>query len=108
LLQGQPASEGVAHGRAFVLSAPSWKIEGFAAGDILIADDFDLGFSPLLLLAGGLVLAGATVMSAGLLLARELGIPAVVQARDVMSQVRPGVSVRVDGTSGRVDVGDTT
>jgi pyruvate,water dikinase len=57
-------------------------------------------------LVDGLVLEIGGQLSHGAIVAREYGIPAVVNVADATLRIRDGQSLLVDGTSGRVYIED--
>lgn len=99
--RGIPTGTGRAKGRACLLRHPS---EGYRLqpGDILIAPSTDPGWTPLFLSAGGLVVETGGYLSHGAIVAREFGIPAVVNLPGILDKLKDGDRVEVDGTSGVV------
>ena len=51
---------------------------------------------------GAIVMESGGYLSHGAIVARELGLPAVVNVPGIMEQVRDGEPVIVDGDAGRV------
>lgn len=100
-LSGTGASPGVVTGTARVLRDPD---EDFEPGDILFAHSVDPGWTPLLVCAGAIVLDTGGEMSHGATVARELGVPCVVNVKHGMAVVPDGGRVEVDGGSGTVRV----
>jgi pyruvate,water dikinase len=99
--QGIPTGTGRARGRACVLRHPS---EGhrLQSGDILVAHSTDPGWTPLFLKAAGLVVETGGYLSHGAIVAREFAIPAVVNLPGILSSLKDGDMVEVDGRSGEV------
>ncbi len=102
VLRGIPASAGTVRGKARVLLDP----EGarLAPGEILVAPSTDPGWTPLFVLAGGLVMETGGPMAHGSIAAREYGIPAVVGVVGATVSIRDEQELVVEGTSGRVIV----
>jgi phosphohistidine swiveling domain-containing protein len=73
-------------------------------GEILVAPSTDLGWTPLFLTAGGLVMEMGGAMSHGSIVAREYGIPAVVGVLGATEQIQTGQVLTVDGSAGTVRV----
>ena len=71
-------------------------------GDILVTRATDPGWTPVFPLVSGLVLEVGGQLSHGAIVAREYGIPAVLNVSGAMNSIREGQIVTVDGTSGRV------
>ncbi|GAB6181232.1 hypothetical protein JCM14036_25510 [Desulfotomaculum defluvii] len=96
-----PVAAGKASGVARLIFHPN---EGskLQPGDILIAPSADPGWTPLFLKAGAVVMETGGFLSHGAIVAREYGIPAVVNIPGVMSIIKNGVKVVVDGDEGKV------
>ncbi|MFP8875499.1 MAG: PEP-utilizing enzyme, partial [Myxococcota bacterium] len=105
-LAGLGASAGVHEGRARVVLDPARLEEDFSPGEILVAAATDPSWAPLFLLAGAVVIDTGSNISHAALVAREMGIPAVVSAGDASRRLRDGQRLRVDGASGSVEVLD--
>jgi phosphoenolpyruvate synthase/pyruvate phosphate dikinase len=73
-----------------------------APGEILVCPGTDPAWTPLFLLAGGLVMEMGGLMTHGSVVAREYGIPAVVGVHQATTRLQTGRRVRVDGSAGRV------
>jgi rifampicin phosphotransferase len=99
---GIGASAGVVEGSARVVLDPAAEV--LHAGEILIAPFTDPGWTPLFTHAAGLVTEVGGLMTHGSVIARELGIPAVVGAAGVTTRIHTGDRVRVDGNRGYVEV----
>jgi len=102
-LQGTPLSHGVAEGPALVLEDPQ-AADSAADGYILVCPSTDPAWVPLFLRAKGLVMETGGVLSHGAIVAREFGLPAVAGIPNVQRHLRTGQRLRVDGSSGRVQV----
>lgn len=100
-LQGTGASGGMAAGVARVIRHPR---EGsrLKAGEILVAPSTDPGWTPLFLRAAAVVMEVGGYLSHGAIVAREYGLPAVVNIPGLLSQVRDGQRLIVDGDRGMV------
>jgi phosphoenolpyruvate synthase/pyruvate phosphate dikinase len=73
-------------------------------GEILVCPGTDPAWTPLFLVAGGLVMEVGGMMTHGAVVAREYGIPAVVGLAQATSLLKTGQRVRVDGSSGVVQI----
>jgi pyruvate,water dikinase len=102
VLVGSPVSPGVAEGAVRVILDPRGAT--LAPGEILVCPGTDPAWTPLFLVAGGLVTEVGGLMTHGAVVAREYGIPAVVGVTGATTRLVTGQRVRVDGTSGRVTV----
>jgi rifampicin phosphotransferase len=99
---GTPASAGRVSGTARVILDPSGA--QLLPGEILVAPSTDPGWTPLFLVAGGLVMEMGGANSHGAVVAREYGIPAIVGVPDATARIRTGQRVEVDGSAGTVHV----
>ena len=97
--QPRPASPGQAHGPAYFTS-PANKLPPPSA--IWLTDTADPGCAPFWLSASAVITAAADPWSPGLIVARGLGVPAVIGAPKAVSATRPGQTVTVDGDAGQV------
>jgi pyruvate, water dikinase len=105
-LTGVGACTGVARGRAAVVLDPSnAEIE---PGDILIAHTTDPAWVSLMFLAGALVVDIGGLMSHAAVVARELGIPCVMNTGCGTTALRTGDLIRVDGGAGKVEILERT
>ncbi|MDE0801936.1 MAG: PEP-utilizing enzyme [Acidimicrobiales bacterium] len=100
-VDGIAGSPGVAEGRARVLVDPYGE---FDEGDVVVATMTDTGWTPLFLAAAAVITDVGGVLSHATIVARDLGIPAVVNTKTATSRIRDGDRVRVDGGSGVVTV----
>src|SRR5690606_14532927 len=81
LLAGEVGAPGRAAGTARVVKSPD-DFERVRPGDVLVAVYTDPGWTTVLERAAGLVLEAGGVLSHGAIVARELGIPALVGVPD--------------------------
>jgi pyruvate,water dikinase len=73
-------------------------------GEILVAPVTDPGWTPLFLVAAGLVMEVGGTMSHGAVVAREYGIPAVVSVEKATSRIHTGDMLSIDGFAGTVKI----
>ncbi len=100
-LQGVPASGGKATGPVRIIRSPL-EAGRLQPGDILVTLATDPGWTPVFPLAAGLILVYGGQLSHGAIVAREYGVPAVVNVAEAMTRLQEGMVVTVDGSSGRV------
>jgi len=103
LLQGQPASPGAYEGRARVILDPSIDVE-LTPGEVLVAPYTDPAWTPLFLTAGAAVVEVGSYLSHAGTVAREFGMPCVVDVAEATQKIRNGDRVAVDGNLGRVRI----
>lgn len=102
-LHGLPASGGVVEGRARVLEPGAVALDALKPGEILVSRTTDVGLSPLFLVAAAVVTELGGPLSHASIVAREYGVPAVVNVPGVTLAIRTGDRVRVDGDRGIVE-----
>ncbi|MBK8989689.1 MAG: hypothetical protein IPM39_27135 [Chloroflexi bacterium] len=100
-LQGIPASGGMATGPVRIVHQPN-EAARLQRGDILVTLATDPGWTPVFPLVAGLVLVYGGQLSHGAIVAREYGVPAVVNVPEAMTRLHEGMIVTVDGSNGRV------
>jgi pyruvate,water dikinase len=100
VLRGIPVSSGIAEGCAAVVTSPGSDLE--IDGRVLVALRTDPGWAPLFPSAAAIVVERGSSLSHSAVLARELGIPAVVGVPGLMATVQSGERLRVDGSLGAV------
>jgi pyruvate,water dikinase len=102
-LTGLPASSGVVEGLARVIEPGAVGLEDFGAGEVLVSRTTDVGLSPLFLVAAAVVTELGGPLSHAAVVAREYGVPAVVNVPGATTAIRTGDRVRVDGDRGIVE-----
>jgi len=102
-LTGIAGCPGVARGRARVVLDPL-DPRGLAPGDVLVAPITDPSWTPLFVPAEAVVVDVGAEMSHAIIVARELGIPAVVSVTGATRSIPDGALLEVDGDTGVVKV----
>jgi phosphohistidine swiveling domain-containing protein len=105
-LFGQGVSPGVVRGQARVAHGLE-EARQLEAGEILVTASADPSWTPLFLVAGGMVLEQGGMLSHPAIVAREYGLPAVVNVPHVTRSIQTGQWVTVDGDRGRVVLDET-
>jgi pyruvate,water dikinase len=100
-LAGVGVSPGVATGLARVVRSLD-ELESLTPGEIVVAAATDPSWTSLLAVSGALVLEMGGPLSHGAIVARELGIPAVVNVANATRLVASGERLIVDGGTGAV------
>jgi phosphohistidine swiveling domain-containing protein len=59
-------------------------------------------WAPVFPVAAAVVLDGGGFMQHAMLMCREYGVPAIIQAKEATARLKPGQRVTVDGTNGWV------
>lgn len=101
VLEGVAVSSGRAKGRARLIRHPG---EGhrLQKGEVLVAPSTDPAWTPLFLRAAAVVMEVGGYLSHGAIVAREYGIPAVVNVAGAMAAWKEGDWLEVDGDRGQV------
>lgn len=103
-LIGQPAAAGLAKGSARIIRSVQ-DICDFRAGEVLICDAIQPTMTQLVPLASAIVERRGGMLIHGAIIARELGLPCVNGVSGIMSHVKNGDHVSVDGYLGIVIIG---
>ncbi|MEE9315450.1 MAG: PEP-utilizing enzyme [Rhizobiaceae bacterium] len=100
-LVGIGVSPGQAKGRARKVHNPT-KPEALCDGGILVARCTDPSWTPLFLTAQGIVVETGGYLSHGAIVAREFGLPAVVNASGCFDAIPDSCDLYIDGDQGRI------
>jgi phosphohistidine swiveling domain-containing protein len=103
VLRGHGASPGVVRGPVRVLGSPA-EANKLLPGEILVTRTTDVGWTPLFLAAAGVVTELGGPLSHAAIVARELGVPCVVNATGATFRLHDGDVVRLDGQRGVVEL----
>ena len=102
---GFPGAAGVVEGTARVLRTPEDGAQ-LRDGEILVTTVTNIGWTPIFPRAAAVVTDVGAPLSHAAIVARELGIPAVVGCGNATMLLRSGDRVRVDGGAGTVEILD--
>ncbi len=103
LITGFPGAAGIIEGRVRVISTADAGSQ-LQAGEILVTTVTNVGWTPLFPRAAAIVTDVGAPLSHAAIVARELGIPAVVGCGNATMRLHTGDLVRVDGGQGTVEV----
>lgn len=98
--QGIGCCPGIVRGRVRVITNPAQAI--LQPGDILVAERTDPGWILLFPAAAGLLVEHGSLLSHSAIVARELGLPAIVSLKGVTCWLKDGDEVEFDGSTGVV------
>jgi len=104
-LRGIAASPGQIEGQIKILKTLQQALE-INKQTILVVPYTDSGWAPLLAQAGGLIAEVGGQLSHGAIVAREYGIPAVMDIDHATQRLRDGQRVKLDGQKGIVEILD--
>jgi pyruvate,water dikinase len=100
-LSGFAVSPGVVEGPARVIERAE-ALDELEPGEILVCPLTDPSWSLGFVVAAGLAIDVGGPLSHGAIVARELGVPCVINTRDGSRLLRTGDRVRLDGGAGTV------
>ncbi len=98
--EGLGCCTGVVRAKVRVVTDP--RKEALEPGEILVAKHTDPGWIALFSNASGILVERGSLLSHSAIVAREMGIPAIVAIGDVMQWLKTGDVVEMDGASGKV------
>ena len=101
-LTGIIGSSGLARGHARVLLDPAEAPPTLTRDDILVVPFTDVSWTPLFAGVGGVVAETGGQLSHSAIVAREYGLPAVVNVKHATRLIEDGQTIIVDGNHGRV------
>jgi pyruvate,water dikinase len=101
-LSGTGVGAQVARGRVRTARSPEDAISTLEPGEVLVVPFTTPAYNVVLPLCGGLVTTEGGPLSHAAVLARELGLAAVVGARGALLELRDGMEVEVDPIAGEV------
>jgi len=102
-ITGSPGSAGRVEGIVRVIKDPV-DGESLQSGEILVAVQTDIAWTLLFPRAAAVITDVGAALSHAAIVARELGIPAVVGCGDASTRLKTGDRVRVDGAKGLVEI----
>jgi pyruvate,water dikinase len=102
-IKGQPGSAGRVEGTVQRIDSPE-EGDRLQPGEILVTRTTNVGWTPLFPRAAAVVTDVGGSLSHAAIVARELGIPAVVGCRDATARLHTGDRVRVDGERGLIEI----
>ncbi|AGF55861.1 pyruvate,water dikinase [Clostridium saccharoperbutylacetonicum] len=100
-LEGVPVAAGKASGLARLIKHPDEGVR-LQPEEIMVVPSTDPGWTPLFLKARAVVMETGGFLSHGAIVAREYGIPAVVNVPGVMDIIKDGWTISVDGNNGKI------
>ena len=103
ILTGFPGAAGIVEGTARVLRGPEDAGE-LTGGEILVTTVTNIGWTPIFPRVAAVVTDVGAPLSHAAIVARELGIPAVVGCGDATVRLHSGDRIRVDGSAGTVEL----
>jgi len=103
-LDGDGIGDAVYQGRACLATDPGEALDRMQPGDVLVACGTTPAYNMALSIAGAVVVEEGGLLSHAAVIARELGLTAVIGAAGAMCDIPDGALVEVDPVAGRVRV----
>ena len=101
ILKGIPSGAGVVRGKIKLVKDPSNAI---LDNEIMLAERTDPGWIMLFPMCKGMIVERGSILSHSAVVARELGIVAVVGVEDATKLLHDGMEVTVDGIKGEIKI----
>tara|TARA_B110000503_G_scaffold30499_1_gene49345 strand:+ start:1452 stop:4028 length:2577 start_codon:yes stop_codon:yes gene_type:complete len=102
VISGLGVSQGVVEGKARVLMTPDFgQVE---ENEILVTPTTDPSWSSIMFVSSAVVVDIGGALSHAAVVAREMNIPCVVNTHDGSARIKTGDMIRVNGTSGLVEI----
>jgi pyruvate,water dikinase len=105
IIRGIGTSPGRATGRARIVEDP--VSADIRTGDILVAKNTDPGWTPIFSMVRGMVMEEGGLLNHCSIVARELGIPAIVGVRGATKRILDGSRITIDGGGGMIRLEET-
>jgi len=99
--KGDPASPGVRSGPVKMLDSAK-EIGKIVNGDVLVAQQTNPDYVPAMRKAVAIVTERGGRTSHAAIVSRELGIPAVVGAKDIRKKLKDGMVITINGSTGEI------
>jgi pyruvate,water dikinase len=94
-------------GLARVANTPEEALEAMSPGDVLVVRFTTPAYNTVLTVAGAVITTEGALLSHAAVMARELGIPAIIGAAGALEEIPDGAEVEVDPRAGIVRVLET-
>ncbi|MCK5884376.1 MAG: phosphoenolpyruvate synthase [Bacteriovoracaceae bacterium] len=101
-LKGIPCCPGIIEGTVKLIMSPDDDLE--LNGDILVAMRTDPGWVPLYPSASALLVERGGLLSHSAIVAREMGLPAIVSIKNLTKTLKTGMKIRMNGETGLIEI----
>ena len=101
-LQGLPCCPGIVEGVVKVVMGSKDDLE--LNGEILVTPRTDPGWVPLYPSVSALLVERGSLLSHSAIIAREMGLPAIVSIKNLTATLKDGMRVRIDGKRGTIKI----
>lgn len=103
-LEGAGIGVGTYRGTARVAHTPEEALDAMVPGDVLVVRFTTPAYNTVLSIAGAVITTEGALLSHAAVMARELGIPAIIGAEGALDDIPDGAEVEVDPVAGTVKV----
>ncbi|MDD5437521.1 MAG: PEP-utilizing enzyme [Patescibacteria group bacterium] len=103
-LRGASAQPGSSRGIARIVTVENIESADIQPGEILVCDNTDVRFLPLMKKAGAIVTNRGGILSHAAIISRELKVPCVIGTKNATVTLRDGDEVEVDADKGIVKI----
>ena len=103
-MRGLGANNGIVTGVARVIESFD-EIDRLEKNDILVTKFTDTGWTPKFAILSGIVTEFGGILCHAAIVSREYGIPCIVSCTNIMSQIKDGEIITINGTTGEVRKG---
>lgn len=107
-LEGAGVGAAPYRGVARVAHSPEEALDTMSPGDVLVVRFTTPAYNTVLALAGAVITTEGALLSHAAVMARELGLPAVIGAEGALDEIPNGAEVEVDPAAGTVKILATT
>ena len=101
-IKGLGANNGKITGTARVIKSFD-EIDRLQENDILVTKFTDTGWTPKFAILSGIVTEYGGILCHAAIVSREYGIPCIVSCTDVMSKIKDGETITINGATGEVE-----
>jgi phosphohistidine swiveling domain-containing protein len=103
LIKGRPCSNGEVYDQVNLIknSTPSFN-KNYG---IIITETADPGWAPILSICKGIIIEKGGILSHISILARELGVPCIINVPGIMQKIKKGDMIYMNGSTGEIKIG---
>lgn len=101
VLKGVPVSNGICEGIVHIVNSAE-DANRLQKGEIMVAKFTDIGWSPYYSSVSGLITEIGSSLSHGAVVAREYGLPTIVNVKGATRLLKNGDRIRLDANKGRI------
>lgn len=103
-IKGTPAFAGTASGTVVLVDEQEINTVDFPQGSILVCDNTDVRYLPLMRKAAAIVTNRGGMLSHAAIVARELKVPCLVGTKDATTRLKTGNTITVNATNGIIKI----